>query len=412
MTRAEQLIAVVRAFFRPTSPATLIGASTYITYLSWLSLSEIDTIGATAFVHLSVTLATAGAWVGACLGRATNWSGSVFAETFVPMLVIAGALASTTVLAMNVVAGYLAGLDAWSLTALGTFPTALGLAIGRAHPRSTFYLFLILGVLVPIGPVISPLLPLPIRGTTGLALSVAAPVAAAALLAWFASRLRRPAVSSKTRPANITVARVQPSWLSEPSLPRVAIWSGILATGCMIARHAGLEWRDSTLIAVIGSMSALLGVTGTSVSLSRGPLPGAAWLILWGSARDRRFAGRRVLSGIFVNHVFAAVIFTAVTIALGTDWHLVKMMLVALAACHAYLAAASPNRWLLSSPFSMLVSTPVVGAIAWAAWTPFPWALPTALAAFVLSGLAAIYVGGLGMGRVSLDFPPPAESAP
>lgn len=413
MIRARHLVAVSRACFRPTSAAALIGVTTYVAYLAWLSTSEINAIGATAYLHLSVTLATGGAWVGACLGRAANWSGSVFTGAFVPTLVLAGALAATSVLGINVVAGYVAGMDPWSLAALGSFATAAGLAIGRARPESTLYLFLILGGLVPIGPVIGPLLPLPVSGTTGVMLSVAAPVAAIALLAWFAYRLQAPIVSSDSlRPTSMAMARVLPNWLSEPTLPRVAIWSGLLAAGCTVAhRHAGLEWRDSTLIAVIGSMCAVLGVTGTSVSLSRGPLPGIAWLFLWGSARYRRSAGRRVLSGIFANHLFAAGVFTAVTIALGTDWHLVEMMLVALAACHAYLAAVSPNRWLLSSPFSVLVSTPAVGAIAWAAWTPFAWALPTALAAFLLSGLAAIYLGSIGIGRVNLDFPPPAEPA-
>lgn len=413
MTRVQQLIAVSRVCFRPTSSATLLGVATYTGYLAWLSTSEIDAIGATAYVHLSVTLTTAGAWVGACLGRAANWSGSVFSMTFVPTLVVAGALASATVLAVNVAAGYVAGLDPWSLTALGTLGTAVGLAIGRARPASTFYLFLVLGVLVPVGPAIGPLLPIPVRGTTGVMLSVAAMIAATALLSWFAFRLHVPNVSVKSlRTLSMAMARVMPSWLSEPTLPRLAIWSGMLAAGCTVAhRHTGLEWRDSTLIAVIGSICAVLGVTGTSVSLSRGPLPGAAWLLLWGSARDRRFAARRVLSGIFANHLFAAGVFTAVTIALGPEWHLVEMVLVALAACHAYLAAASLNRWLLSSPFSVLVSTPAVGAIAWAVWTSFPWALPTAFAAFLLSGIAAIYLGGLGMGRVNLDFPPPAEPA-
>ena len=413
MIRAQHLVAVTRACFRPSSPATLVGVATYVAYLAWLSTREIDAIGATALVHLSMTFATGGAWVGACLGRAAAWSGSAFTRAFVPTIVLAAALAASSVLGMNVVAGTIAGMDPWSLAALGSFATAVGLAIGRARPASTFYLFLTLGVLVPIGPAIGPLLPLPIRGTAGVVLLVAAPVAATASLAWFVHRLRVPAIPSNLlRPRPTTMARIMPSWLSEPTLSRVAIWSGLLAAGCTVAhRHAGLQWREGTLIAVVGSLCALLGVTGTSVSLSRGPLPGAAWLLLWGSARDRRFAGRRVLSGVFANHLFAAGVFTAVTIALGTDWHVVEMMLVALAACHAYLAAASPNRWLLSSPFSVLVSSPAIGAIAWAAWTTFPWTLPTALAAFLLSGFAAIYVGGMGMGRVNLDFPPPPAPA-
>ena len=107
--------------------------------------------------------------------------------------------------------------------------------------------------------------------------------------------------------------------------------------------------------------------------------------------------------------MFAAGVFAAVAIALGPDWHVVEMMLVALAACHVYLLAASSSRWLLSSRASVFVATPTVVAALAVAWAHGPWGLPTALAACVLSALGAVYVGGFGMARIDLDSPRAAD---
>ena len=186
----------------------------------------------------------------------------------------------------------------------------------------------------------------------------------------------------------------------------------MLAAGCtFVHRLPGLEWRDGPLIVVIGSVCVNLGTTGTSASLPRGPLPGASWLLLSGIAQTRADAGRRMLWRVVADSSFAAGVFTAVVFALGPDWKLVEMMLVALAACHVYLATACGSRWLMSSRLSVLVATPVVVAITGLVWATGPWGLPTAIAACVLTGVAAVYVGGLGMGRVDLDVAPQAEPA-
>jgi len=195
-------------------------------------------------------------------------------------------------------------------------------------------------------------------------------------------------------------------------MPRIAALSSVLAAGCTFAhRLPVLEWRDGPLIVVIGGVWANVGVAGTSASLPRGPVPGTAWLLISGTAKTRFDAARRTLWHIIADSMFAAGVFTAFTIALGPDWHLVEMMLVAIAACHAYLAAACASRWLLSSPLSVLVATPAVMAIAWAVWTYGTWGLPTAIAACALSAVAAVYIGALGMGRINLDPVPYAESA-
>ena len=135
-------------------------------------------------------------------------------------------------------------------------------------------------------------------------------------------------------------------------------------------------------------------------------------MVLSGGAKSRSAAARRMLWGVVATSFLAAGVFTAVTIALGPDWHLVEMMLVSWGACHAYLAAASPSRWLLSSRLSVFVATPAVGAITLVAWSLVSWNLPTALAVCVLSGVAAVYVGGLGMGRIDLDPVPDTQPPP
>ena len=194
-------------------------------------------------------------------------------------------------------------------------------------------------------------------------------------------------------------------------MARIAVVSGLLATGCTMAyRHPALEWRDSSLIIIMGSVCAILGATGISASYLRGPVPGVARLLLFGAAKDRSDAARRTLLSIVANSFFACGVFTAVTIALGPEWHLVEMMLVALAACHAYLAAACPSRWLLSRRLAALVAAPTVVAITWTAWSHIPWALPTAFAACLLTGIAAVYLGGIGMARIDLDPVPLEES--
>ena len=205
------------------------------------------------------------------------------------------------------------------------------------------------------------------------------------------------------------MARLVPSRLSEPSLRGIAVTSGVLAALCALAHgHPGLEWPDGPLIAMIGTVCANLGTLATSTYFPRGPLPGVAWVLLSGAARTRSAAARRVLWSIVADSLFAAAVFAVITIVLGPDWHLVAMMLVALAASHVYIAAACRCRWLFSSRYNTLVATPAVVSISWAAWTYIPWGLPTALATCVVSAVAAVYLGALGMARIDLDLAPNA----
>ena len=402
MTRVRQLIAVVRVCFRPASLPTLAGVSGYSAYLVWMAVRAVDAAGDTAYIHLCFALATAGSWIGASVGQAARWPGSRFTPPFIAMLRFVAAIAAVSALGLNGAAAWIGGLDPWPLAALGTLATAAGLVGGCARPYSPRYLFLCLVILVMLARLLGRSVPLPIHGAT---VAVVALAAASALLLRFSFRLRAPDVapSAPTRPWWPAMARLVPSRLSEPSLRGIAVTSGILAALCALAHgHPGLEWPDGPLIAMIGTVCANLGTLATSTYFPRGPLPGVAWVLLSGAARTRSAAARRVLWSIVADSLFAAAVFAVITIVLGPDWHLVAMMLVALAASHVYIAAACRCRWLFSSRYNTLVATPAVVSISWAAWTYIPWGLPTALATCVVSAVAAVYLGALGMARIDL----------
>lgn len=414
MKRPRLLIVVARTCFRPAWPIMLIGVSTYLAYLVWLTNWEIGRIGDTAYVHLGFSLATAGAWIGAYAGGLTSWSGARFIPGLGSTLAIVAGFGAVSALVLNGMAARIGGIASWSLAPFGALAMTAGLVSGHARPSSALGFFLCLGILAPFGRLLDPTVAPLIDGAKNLASLVVALVASAALLVWFVCRLKAPRSSSSSYPSTFlswaTTMRL-PNRFREPSMGRIAVVSGLLATGCTIAyRHPALEWRDSSLIIIMGSVCATLGATGISASHLRGPVPGAARLLLLGAAKDRSDAARRTLLGIVANSFFACGVFTAVTIALGPEWHLVEMMLVALAACHAYLAAACPSRWLLSRHLAVVVAAPAVVAITWAAWAHIPWALPTAFAACLLSGVAAVYLGGIGMARIDLDPVPLEES--
>ena len=415
MRRIHQLVAVARSCFGATSPTTLAGVSAYGAYHAWLAIRGIAMIGDVAYIHLWVALAAAGAWVGACIGRTVQWSGSVFTPELIPALGVVAAFVTVSAAGINSATAFIGGLGPLPLAIFGPLAFASGLTGGHFRPALTMHLLSLLVILVPLGPFIGTVVPLPQQGAAvGTVASVVALVAAAALLFWFACRglARTPASvppSSSTWGSWNSMTKLLRCRWCEPALGRISVWSATLAAGCTFAhRHLGLEWRDSSFVVLLGSLCAVLGVTGTSVSLSRGPLLSTAWLLLCG-AGNRRDAARRVLWGIVANTFFAAGVFTAVNIALGPDWHLIEMVLVALTACHAYLAAACPSRWLLSHRLSVVIASPTVALVAWAAWTQLPWDLPTALAACVLSGIAAVYLGGIGMARIDLDPVPDTE---
>lgn len=415
MTPAHQLLATARACFWPT-PLTLAGVFTYGAYLAWLAMREIEVLGSTTYILFLAALAAAGSWIGGCVRQAAQWPGVRFTPRFIATIGIVAAFASLCAVGANCAVAWAGGLSPLPLTTLGTLVVAAGLATGCTRPALTRYLFLGVGILnTLLAPSLDPVVPLLIRDAAGWMPSIIALAAAAALVFWFVQRLRSPRVvttfPSKRLTWTTTTFRLwSRPW--EPSMLRVALTSGMLAAGCAFAeRLPGLEWRDGALIVAISGLCANLSVTGTSIALPRGPLPMAARLLLSGAATSRSHAARQTLWRLVYDSMFAAGAFAAVAIALGPDWHVVEMMLVALAACHAYLLAACGSRWLLSTRASVFVATPTVVAISMTAWAYGPWGLPTALATCLISALGAVYLGGLGMARIDLDPIRAAEPA-
>ena len=415
MIAGHQLLACARACFRLT-PLTLAGVFVYGAYLAWLAMRHIDVLGDTTYMLFLAALAAAGSWIGGCVSQGARWSGVRFVPGFVPTIATVAALASVSTLGATCCVAWAGGLSPWPFATLGTLMVTAGLAGGCTRPALTKYLIIGVVIVDTLAPSLDPVVLL-IRDATGTIPSIVALAAATGLALWFAHRLRSArAVStfpSNTRRLfwNTTAIRLR-SRLSEPSMPRIALTSGMLAAGCTIAhRLPGLGWGDSALIVVIAGVCVNLSVTGSSVTLPRGPLPRAARLLLFGVTTSRSHAARQTLWGLVFDSMFAAGVFAAVAIALGPDWHVVEMMLVALAACHAYLLAACGSRWLLSSRASVFVATPIVVAISAALWAYGPWGVPTAFAACVLSALGAVYLGGLGMARIDLDPARPVEPA-
>ncbi|MCY3624195.1 MAG: hypothetical protein OXH68_21115 [Gammaproteobacteria bacterium] len=408
MTVVRQLPVVAVACFRPASTGTLIGVSAYGAFLAWLAFRGIESLGDTALLYTGLPLAIAGTWIGACVRRTAAWTGSHFTPGLSKTLGFVAALAALAALWLHAVVASIGGLEPWPLLVWGPLALAAGMLGGGERPALTSYLILFLAILVPLAPLLQAHASTSSFGLSNAAAIVIALAAATVVLFGFAVRLHRPAIPSP--PATTGwfwlrwIGSHSGSALWAPSLPRVALWSGILAASCaMSLRLPELEWRDGPLIVVVGSVFANIGASGPSVSLRSGPIPRAAWLLLAGVANSRLDAARRAIWTIVAGSMFAAGVFTAVAVALGPSWHLVEMMLLALAACHAYLAFASRSRWLLSSRLSTLVATPAVVALSGAAWMYNPWGLVAALATCLLTAFAAVYAGGLGMARIDLD---------
>ncbi|MYD96859.1 MAG: hypothetical protein F4X98_05675 [Gammaproteobacteria bacterium] len=414
MTVVRQLAVVAGACFRPSSTRVLIGLSAYAAFLAWLAFHGIDLLGGTAYLYTGLPLAIAGTWIGACVRRTAAWAGSHFTPGLSKALGRVATLAALAALGLHAAVASIGGLEPWPLLVWGPLALAAGMLGGGERPALTSYLILFLAILVPLAPFLQAYASTPLLGWSNATVTVITLAAATVALSRFAFRLHRPTIPSP--PATSRWLRLRmaggnsPSGVWEPSLLRVALWSGVLAASCAMAhRLPQLEWRDGPLIVVVGSVCANITASGSSVALRSGPIPRAAWLLLAGVAKSRLDAARRAIWPIVANSMFAAGVFTAVVVVLGPSWHLVEMMLLAFAACHAYLAFAGRSRWLLSSRLSTLVATPAVVALSAAAWMYGPWGLATALAACLLTAFAAVYVGGLGMARIDLDPVPDAR---
>lgn len=389
----------------------MVGAVGYCAYLAWLAVWEIERLGTTSYLHLIAAAAVLGAWLGGCVARGRTWMGAALVPGYRVALGSSACVVAISGMCAIACIGWSGGLNAGALLSIGGLTLSVFLVCGYALPVLAFYLLLSTCCGVVLAPALGH-----DAWPDGVGSSLLAWLALAAICPWclFVAMLRSPrSVPYRSEwTLRSSLRLVVPRHLWPPSAHRVGILAGSLAGSCAFGQRAlGAEWKDFVSMLVIGSMCAHFGSVGASASFPRGPIPAASWLLLFGAKESRAGVGRRVLSKIILDSVFAAGVFSGVLFVLGADFHLLEMLLLALAACHLYLAGASSSRWLMSSRYSAVVAAPVVVALSGAAWFFGPWGLPTSIAACLVTGAVAIYIGGIGIGRLDLDAAFTAEAS-
>lgn len=392
------------ACFRPTSAATIAGVAAYGVYLAWVGTGIAGQLGTTAYAHLLCALATLGAWLGSCFRRVGAWPGAVLVPGYRRAAHSATAAVGVAGFAGAAVAAWVGGLALWPLATVGVLGLAVAALGGFLAPVVAVYLQMGMWIVAILAPG---------WGAEAVDLGrVAPPVAwagaalpSAAVLVW---TLRRIAPASARRSRSWAAGRWAglrwPGALWEPSFARVAgLFAGFGVVAALVQGPLGATLRADSWMVLIATLCANTAATGASVALPRGPLAGAARLLVHGVAR-RGGVGRRVHGKILRDSLTGVAAFASVAAALGVDFELVAMQLVGFACTSAYLAAASHSRWLMANRLSGLVATPVVVGLALAAWEYGSWGLPSAVAVWTASGGVAVVVGGLGIGRHALDL--------
>ena len=403
--RIRQTAAMAGACFRPTAPWTVAGAAGYVAYLAWMSLHIVEALGSTAFVHLLVAVATLGAWVGGCVRRGRGWPTVVLvpgygAASVVPALVVAlGGFGCVVAVAWQ------GGLDPWPFAAVGVLALSASMVVGLILPGAGAAGHLAMWLVVIAGLFWRPDA-VDFRAAAPEAAWVAGATVCMAGLAWvlaFPGRFERQ-ISAWRGPWPATgIAGSGGPW--PPSLVRVALVFGGLAVGAALVQRAlGAYLQDEVWVVLIGSVCvATAGASGTSLALPRGVLPGASWLLLLGAA-SRAGVGRRAQWRILGDAVVATAVFAATAVALGLDARLVEMVLLGFGCSGLYAAGAARFRWLMAERASAWVATLVVVAVAAAAWTLGLQGLPATLGVWIAGAVAAVFLGGTGIGRLDLDF--------
>ena len=401
----RQTAVMAAACFRLTAPQTLAGAAAYAAYLAWMSVHFVDALGTTVFVHLLAAVATLGAWVGGCVRRGRGWPTVVLVPGYgaalaVPALVVAfGGVGCIGAVAWH------GGLDLWPFAAVVVLALSASMVVGLVLPRAgavghlAMWLVAIPGMFWPADAV-------DFRAVAPDAAWLAGAVVGTVCLAWllaFPGRFERQASEWRDRWPATGIVLSGALW--PPSLVRVASVFGALAVGAALVQRAlGADLLDETWMVLIGALCvATAGASGTSLALPRGVLPGASWLLLLGAA-GRAGVGRRAQWRILGDAVVATAVFAVAAAALGLDARLVEMVLLGFGCSGLYAAGAARFRWLMAERASALVATPVVVAMAVAAWTLGLQGLPAALGVWLAGAVAAVFLGGTGIGRLDLDF--------
>ena len=304
MIERRQVIRTAAVCLQPFAVQTLVGAPLYCAALAWMAVREVEGLGTTSYIQLAFALATLGAWVGSCVGRTAKWPGAFLTPGYRAALGTVAVAVAGLGFGINVSVAQIGGLAPWPLAAFGALILSACLVAGLGRPLLVVYLSLCMAASFALGPALGrdvlaaeSLVPAP-------AWSAVALVPTVGLLAWFASLVRFPQVRRQPRSVAgpriaLPAIRLLRRRITEPSMRRVAVMFGVLATGCALAQRIfDWEWRDGTWLVVLGSICASLGVSGVSASLPRGPLPGTSWRVLLGAAETRAGAGRRMLWGI------------------------------------------------------------------------------------------------------------------
>ena len=359
-------------------------------------------------MHLLFAVATLGAWLGCCAARVRGWPNAAIVPGYARATNVAVLGVAAAGFGCNLAVASATGLDVWPLAAIGALVLSAAMVGGLLFPGAAVHLQLCMWIVAVLAADWEPDAVTLDRSVPGGAWAAVALACAAGLLAAFASQRfgrlswRPGSLSGTGRFSGTGILGPRGPW--EPSFVRVAALFGGLAVGAaVVQRVLGVDLRDESWMVLIGTLCANTGATGASVTLPRGPLAGASWLLLVGAA-GRGGVGRRVQWKILGDSLLAVAVFAAATAVVGADFRLVEMLVSGFACCNAYLVVASRFRWLMASRLSGLVATPAVVALALAAWEYGPWGLPAAAAAWIGSGAVAVFAGGIGIGRLDLDF--------
>ena len=405
MTTIRQTATMAAACFRPTTPRTIAGAVVYGAYFGWLAAAVAPKLGTTTFVHMLFAVGTLGAWVGGCVARVRTAPAVVLVPGYGRATTVAATVVAFAGFGCNAVVAELVGLDVVPFAAFGFAALSVSLVVGLLVPGVAVYVHIAMWLAT---------IPADFWGRdavvfegmgypTGISLAAAvigggAFFSAFAVPGWF----RRPTVRGEARALQLPDRWSGRLW--EPSFVRLgAVFAALAVGGAVFERVLDTGLADRQWIVLIGTACANAAATGASVALPRGPLAGAARLLLLGAA-GRSGVGRRVQWKIARDGALAVAVFAALAVALGLDLRLVEMVLVGFACTSLYLAVAGSVQWLMASRLSGLVATPVVVGLALAAWEFGSWGLPGAAAFWIVALGAAVFLGGMGIGRLDFDF--------
>lgn len=391
------------AWLRPKSLWPLLVVYIYGQYL----LAVIDRGQPTADVYLAWLLAAAspGVWLGHCARDALVWPGALFVPGYTRILSGMAVVGGGVALAVSSLAAWAGGLAPWGSVAYGVLAISATLLAGFLFRYFALVALVAASVALMLTTQDAPATVLPAVVHQSLAPSVAALVGAI-LLVCFLEGVRAPlaerplSFADQLRHGVACIGRrLQFDVIVSPRWRIVCLFGGAAVVAAIASRSGAIGVQGSWWLFACTLASTIF--TAQAASFPRGHLAAATSFLLLGVGTTRADIGRRIMWRATTDSFLGAAVFTAVAIALGAAIEL-DGVLVALAACHLYVVAASGSKWLLSSRSSVLVAIPFVMLLTWFGSRVLPAGLLAATATFVVSVAIAIYWGGRRLGR--LDF--------